>query len=153
MNSPRPITLIGMKKTYQGSCHCGAVAFTCDIDLAAGTTRCNCRFCRKARFWMTLVPAGDFRLVRGADALADYQQAPAGKSTPFLHFQFCRRCGVRGFTKGGALPQLGGEFYAVNLGSLDDPDGTLDAELAAAPIHYVDGRNDDYARTPEYHYL
>lgn len=139
-----------MKKTYQGSCHCGAVGFTCDIDLATGTTRCNCTFCRKARFWMTLVPADAFRLLRGADVLADYQHTLPGKDAPFLHFEFCRRCGVRPFTRGGVLPQLGGPFYAVNVACLDD---ATDDELAAAPVRYVDGRADDWTRTPEHHYL
>src|ERR1041384_8377938 len=139
-----------MMKTYQGSCLCGAVAFACEIDLAAGTTRCNCSFCKKARFWMTLVPARDFRLLRGAEALADFQRTPPGKTEPFLHFVFCRTCGVRAFTRGGALPQMGGEVYAVNVACLDD---ATDAELAAAPVRHVDGRADDYGHTPEYRYL
>jgi hypothetical protein len=129
-----------MKKTYHGSCHCGAIRFRCDLDLAGGTTRCNCRFCRKARFWMAFAKADEFQLLEGANDLSDYQQAPAGKE-PFLHFNFCRRCGVRAFTRGGELPQFGGAFYAVNLGCLDD---ATDEELAAAPIHFADGRHDSW---------
>ena len=128
-----------MKKTYQGGCHCGAVRFECDLDLAAGTTRCNCRFCKKARFWMAFAKAAEFRLLSGRESLDDYQHLTVGKTEPFLHLRFCAKCGVRGFTKGGVLPQFDGEFYAVNLACLDD---ATDAELAAAPIHYADGRHD-----------
>jgi hypothetical protein len=29
-------------KPYEGGCHCGAVRFAVDIDMAEGGTRCNC---------------------------------------------------------------------------------------------------------------
>jgi hypothetical protein len=137
--------LTGMKKTHQGSCHCGAVRFECELDLAAGTTRCNCGYCKKARWWMTFVKKGEFRLLQGADALTDYQYVTPSKPAPFLHFEFCRHCGFRAFTRGGDLPALGGEFYAVNVACLD---GVSDEDLAAAPIHYADGRHDAWDKTP-----
>jgi hypothetical protein len=140
-----------MKRTYQGSCHCGRVRFECDLDLSGGTVRCNCGFCRKARFWMTMVKASEFRLLQGGETLTDYQYTPPSRPGPFLHLNFCSHCGVRPFTRGGALPQFGGEFYAVNVACLDD---VADEELANAPIHFADGRNDNWDATPpEHRYL
>ena len=139
-----------MKKTYRGSCHCGAVRFEADLDLAAGTMRCNCSFCTKSRIWISFAREGDFRLLAGTDVLSDYQHARSVKGEPFLHFQFCRRCGVRGFTQGGFLQAFGGTFHAVNVACLDD---ATDEELAAAPVRYPDGRNDDWDAVAAHHYL
>jgi hypothetical protein len=139
-----------MKKTYEGSCHCGAVRFACELDLAAGTTRCNCRFCRKARFWMALAKEHEFRLLSGAEVLTDYQKAPPTKPEPFLHLNFCSHCGVRPFTRGGIMPD-GASFFAVNVACLDD---ATDEELSKAPVHHADGRNDDWQKAaPETSYL
>ena len=69
---------------------------------------------------------------------------------PFLHLFFCNRCGVRAFSEGGALPQFGGGFHAVNVACLDD---ATDDELAHAPIHYADGRADAWDRSAEQQYL
>jgi hypothetical protein len=129
-----------MKKTYKGSCHCGAVRFECDLDLSEGTTRCNCTFCSKARFWMAFAKGDAFRLLQGADVLSDYQHTPPSQPAPFLHLFFCSRC-----TKGGSLPEFGGEFHAVNIACLND---VTDEELAQAPIRYADGRNDNWKATP-----
>jgi hypothetical protein len=135
-----------MNKTYHGSCHCGAVRFECDIDLADGTSKCNCSICRKARFWKAFVNAARFRLVQGADALSDYTFSDGSKNPsgqPIHHF-FCRTCGVKTFGQSN-LEALGGDFYAINVACLDD---VSDEELAAAPVEYQDGRADHWERPP-----
>jgi len=123
-----------MQKLHNGSCHCGAVRFTCDLDLAAGTSKCNCSVCRKGRFWKAIVPVEAFTLVRGADALTDYRFGD-GK----IGHCFCRHCGVKPF--GHAKIEGYGEFYAVNVACLDD---ASDAELAETPVRCEDGRNNDW---------
>lgn len=94
-----------MRKTYQGSCHCGSVRFECELDLADGTSKCNCRSIRHL---------------------------------------FCARCGIKPFGR-GYLDELGGGFYAVNVACLD---AATDEELAAAPVRYEDGRNNDWNTPP-----
>jgi hypothetical protein len=134
-----------MKKTYRGSCHCGAVRFESDVDLAEGTSRCNCSICSKARFWKAIVKAADFRLLDGRDVLREYL---FGSHT--IHHFFCGRCGVKVFGRGD-VEALGGEFYAINVAALDD---VTPEELGKIPISFEDGRNDNWGATPaEVRYL
>lgn len=127
-----------MKKTYKGSCHCGKVRFEADLDLSAGTVKCNCSVCTKQRSWLAAVTPNAIRLLSGESELADYQFGARR-----IHHRFCRTCGVRPF--GQANCDSAGAFYAVNLGALDDVDP---AELAGAPVMYVDGRHDNWESPP-----
>ena len=132
-------------KTYQASCHCGAVRYQADIDLAKSANKCNCSLCTKSRAWFAFVPGARVRNIPGEDHLADDRWIPPGKPEPFLHFQFCKNCGVRAFGWGDhpsfSGASFGGKFYAVPVTALDyvDPD-----ELAGAPVNYIDGRHDKF---------
>jgi len=131
-------------KTYEGSCHCGAVRFEANMDLSTGTKRCNCSICSKARAWFAIVPAKHVRVLAGETALSDYQWTAPGKSEPHLHYRFCKTCGVRTAGNGEHGPG-GGPFYFIAVASLDD----ADPDVLAASIRYVDGRHDRFDRPPD----
>ncbi|MFI5443696.1 GFA family protein [Polaromonas sp. UC242_47] len=127
-----------MRKTYHGSCHCGAIHFEADIDIRANTYRCNCSICSRNRFWPAIVAPGAFRLLSGQSDLTKYLF-----NTKRHEHYFCKHCGVRPFGI-GRTPE-GHQIYGVNLGCLDD---VAPKELAEAPILYVDGQHDNWSAAP-----
>ena len=129
-----------MLKTYQGSCHCGAVRFEADIDLAQGTSKCNCSICRKTRYWGTVIKPDAFRLLTSEEQLSDYQFGSKQG-----HNLFCKSCGLRSFSRGD-VPQIGGPFVSINIACLD---GVSDEELVALPISYLNGRDYDWTHEPK----
>jgi hypothetical protein len=126
-------------QTYKGSCHCGKVRFEADIDLSAGTGKCNCTFCAKARKWGATIKPSAFRLIAGEDQLGSY-----GSGAMTRHF-FCVSCGIHTFGRGN-IPEIGGEYCSISLACLDDLDPT---ELADAPLRYFNGRDNDWFSTPK----
>ena len=129
-----------MKKTYPGSCHCGRVRFEADIDLEAGTSRCNCSYCSKLRAWNTTVKPPDFRLLSGKDGLDDYQFGSKQG-----HHRFCHACGIAAFGEGN-IKEIGGAFVSINVACLDD---ITPEELAKLPVQYMDGRHDNWFQPPK----
>lgn len=125
-------------KTYHGSCHCGAVRYAADIDLALGTVKCNCSICAKMRFWAVQLAPSAFRLLEGEDALREYRF-----HTRRDGHHFCGTCGINVFSSGDA--PRSGPFVAVTVASLDD---LPVADLLAAPVRHIDGRNDNWATPP-----
>lgn len=125
-------------ETFYGSCHCGAVRFQADIDLSAGTMRCNCSFCLKIRCWAVAVTPEHFALVAGEADLTPYRFGARSET----HY-FCKHCGVRPF--GQATSPRRGDFYGVSVTCLDN--ATVEA-LANAPVTYVDGRHDEWDSPP-----
>ena len=124
-------------KTFHGSCHCGAVRYQADIDLGAGTIKCNCSICSKMRFWAAQVAPSAFRLLQGREALREYR----------FHTRrdahcFCADCGINVFSTGVSRSD---PFVAVTVASLDDL--PLD-DLLAAPVRHIDGRNDNWSTPP-----
>lgn len=128
-----------MLKTCKGGCHCGAVKFEADIDLAQGTNKCNCTICTKTRNWNVIIKPSAFRLLAGEAELSDYQfGSKAG------HHLFCKHCGVRSFAR-GYVEQIGGDYVSIQVASLDDIDPQ---ELIAAPVRYANGRDNAWWNPP-----
>lgn len=127
-----------MRKTYQGSCHCGTVRFEADLDLAQPTFRCNCSICRRTRFWVAVARPEEFRLLAGEGEMTEY----LFNTRRNQHF-FCRHCGVRAFGVGNDTPI--GKMIGVNVGCLE---GVSEEALSGIPITRVDGMNERWSEEP-----
>ncbi|KZW02418.1 glutathione-dependent formaldehyde-activating [Exidia glandulosa HHB12029] len=123
-------------KLFTGSCHCGLVAYSLKIDLAhPKAVKCNCTICLK-RGYLTYhtSPAHEFTLVKGKDALKDYQFASHN-----VHHTFCGTCGVACFFRSGSWTGGGGqEMTSVNLLTIDAGQGL---DLTKFKITYFNGAN------------
>jgi hypothetical protein len=123
-------------KTYHGSCRCKSVRFEANIDLSAGTTKCNCTWCWKHRAWSAHVTPEQFRLVSA-------QTASEGERGGF-----CRECGVlvfRCYSTEGWGDGPGEDRVSIMVSVLDDLDP---AALVDAPITYCDGLADSWWNPP-----
>ncbi|HEX2842986.1 GFA family protein [Hyphomicrobium sp.] len=116
------------KTTYHGSCHCGAVRYEAKSEPIAEALSCNCSMCRRKGTLFAFIPASDFDLKSGEEALSDYQF-----NKRVIHHLFCKTCGVTSFGR-GTMPD-GTETIALNVRCIDEIDPTT------IRINHVDGKN------------
>jgi hypothetical protein len=96
--------------THRGGCHCGAVAFEVEAPARLTVSDCNCSICRMSGYQHLVVPSARFRLLKGADSLAEYRF-----NTGVARHLFCRHCGVKSFY----VPRSNPDGYSVNVRCLD----------------------------------
>lgn len=111
---------------YQGSCHCGKVAFEVEGELA-GAMACNCSICQRKGILMWFVPRDNLRLLAGESALATYTF-----NKHVIKHHFCPNCGIH--THGEAVDPKGNRMAAINIRCLEGID------LDAIPVKHFDGR-------------
>jgi hypothetical protein len=127
---------------HAGGCHCGAVAFEVDAPARPDVLECTCSVCSMTGFLHLIVPRERFRLLRGADRLAEYRFG-----TGTARHLFCTTCGVKSFY----VPRSHPDGYSVNVrcitpGTLGGMQlGTFDGRHWEAAAARAQGE----ARTPQ----
>jgi hypothetical protein len=101
---------------FEGSCHCGRVAYTVEADLDR-TITCNCSYCQRRGSILTFSPATAFTLDKGEDALTEYRF-----NTQKIQHLFCETCGIESFAR-GSMPD-GTPMVAVNVRCLSGVEPT-----------------------------
>lgn len=106
-----------MTRSFEGSCHCGAIAFTFETSVSPDRWEiraCQCSFCRRHSARTTSDPAGriSFR-ISDDSAFARYRFGLRS-----IDFLVCRRCGVY---VAAVLASPHGRFATVNINALSDP--------------------------------
>ena len=112
-----------MKKTYQGSCHCGKVKFEVDMDLDHVRV-CDCSLCRKRGALNHRVSDSDLRPATPLDEMTLYQW-----HTRTAKDYFCPVCGILPFRR----PRTAPEVWTVNVRCLEG------VELDSIPVDHVYG--------------
>ncbi|MFT3791684.1 MAG: GFA family protein [Rudaea sp.] len=112
---------------YQGSCHCGQVAYEVDGEFA-GVMSCNCSICTRAGYLLWFVPRENLHVLRGDRALANYTF-----NKHVIQHKFCPACGIHPFAEG--VDPSGKAMAAINVRCLENID------LDALNVTHFDGRS------------
>jgi hypothetical protein len=111
---------------YQGSCHCGKVAYEVEGDIQ-GALACNCSMCQRKGSLLWFVPRAQFRLRTPEDAAATYTF-----NKHVIKHRFCPSCGIHPYAEG--VDPKGNPMAAINLRCIEGID------LDAIPVQHFDGR-------------
>ena len=112
--------------TYQGSCHCGKVAYTLEGEVKDAID-CNCSMCRRRGGLLAFFPREALTLTTPESNYATYTF-----NKHAIQHHFCPDCGIAPFSD-GVNPKTGDKVAAVNVRCLDGVD------LDALTINKVDG--------------
>jgi len=113
---------------YQGSCHCGRIAFNVDGEIQ-GALACNCSMCQRKGSLLWFVPRARFTLnTPEDDNLGTYLFHRHA-----IRHRFCKTCGIHPFAE--ATDPQGQPTMAVNIRCLEGID------LEAVPVQHYDGRS------------
>ena len=113
--------------THRGSCHCGAVVFEVEAELAEQRIlACNCSICRRKGFVHLIVPPEQFTLVQGQEELQEYRF-----NTEVAVHRFCQRCGIHPFY----TPRSHPDKVSVNVRCLEG------VKLDELEVESFDGAN------------
>jgi hypothetical protein len=99
---------------YQGSCHCGRVAFEVEGELGQAL-ECNCSHCSRKGYLLWFVPRSQLRLTTPESALATYTF-----NKHVIQHHFCPSCGCAPF--GSGVDPQGLATAAVNVRCLEGVD-------------------------------
>lgn len=112
---------------YQGSCHCGRVAYEVEgtIDNALA---CNCSLCQRKGSLLWFVPIAQFRLTTPE---ADASTYTFNKHV--IKHRFCPSCGIHPYAEG--VDPKGNRMAAINLRCIEG------VELDALPVKHFNGRD------------
>ncbi len=111
---------------YQGSCHCGEIAFEVEGEIPE-VTSCNCSMCQRKGILMWFVPRQAMTLLTPPEKMSTYTF-----NKHVIKHRFCPSCGIHTFGE-GASPS-GQEMAAINVRCLEG------VELSALTVQHFNGR-------------
>ena len=112
---------------YQGSCHCGNIAFEAEGELTK-VMDCNCSICMRRGGMLWFVPGANFTLKTPRDKMGTYTF-----NKHVIQYRFCLNCGIGPFGEG--KDPKGNAMVGINARCIEGFDPK------AVQVDFFDGRH------------
>lgn len=112
---------------YNGSCHCGRVAYDVEgtIDKVIA---CNCSMCQRKGSLLWFAPIDKFHLLTPDENAGAYTF-----NKHAITHHFCKNCGMHPYAEG--IDRKGNKMAAINVRCIEGID------LESIPVQHYDGRS------------